>query len=228
MWANLQEELESPRLIFRLEDLSSTLPDQAEGAFEVWIKNFCEKVKALPDNEHVLLGYSLGGRLGFHALLECPGLWAGAVIIAADPGLDDAARVKQLAFDQHWAERWRSEAWEALWRDWNASGVFAGRENLMQGAEAEFSRSEIARTFDVFSKGRQKNLRPQLAQLEAPPVLYISGEDDGKYRALGAELAELCPALTHKTVNDAAHRVPWENPQVFMKTLKDFLTQIEV
>ena len=228
VWAKLQKELESSQLRFELEDISAALPEKTEGAFDVWARTLCGKVEALPEDKHVLLGYSLGGRLGFHALLECPHLWSGAIIVAADPGLNEAAKTKQVIFDQHWAKRWQTETWEVLWRDWNAQSVFAGRENLMQSAEAEVSRSEIAQIFDVFSKGRQADLRSQLAQLDAPPMLYVSGEDDSKYSALGRELAGLCRAMTHEIVEGAAHRVPWESPSAFTNLVKDFLIQIAV
>ena len=228
VWAELKRELESPTLTFKLENLAASLPPQFEDAFKVWTNDFCSRVEALPNAKHVLLGYSLGGRLGFHALLECPQLWTGAIIIAADPGLpNEKAKTKQLAHDQAWAQRWLEGDWNDLWRDWNAQGIFAGRENMAQPSEAELSRGKISQTFDSFSKGRQADLRPRLAQLDTLPILYVSGENDNKYNDLGIELTVLCPKLIHKTVLDAAHRVPWENPAEFIELVKNFLKQIE-
>ena len=161
-------------------------------------------------------------------MLRRPQLWAGAIIVAANPGLpDEAARQKQLAHDQAWAQRWLEDDWDSLWRDWNAQGVFAGYENAAQPSETELSREKIAQTFDIFSKGRQADLRPRLAQLDTLPILYVSGEDDSKYDKLGTELTILCPKLIHKTILDAAHRVPWENPAEFTELVRTFLKQIE-
>lgn len=197
--------------------------------FEDWTESFCEKVASHTGKTHVLLGYSLGGRLALHALLQCPSLWSGAIVVGADPGLQsDEARTSQLQRDRTWAERWRVEDWENLWRAWDAQGVFGGRPNRAERPEAAYSRPQIARLFETFSKGHQANLRPQLAELKAPPILYLSGEDDAKYRALGSELGASCPALTHEVVAGAAHRVPWESPSVFTQKVRAFLTQIGV
>lgn len=201
---------------------------EAKG-FADWTKGFCEKVALYPNETHILLGYSLGGRLALHALLNCSSLWAGAVVVGADPGLkDDEARTAQLQRDRAWAERWLVEEWESLWQAWDAQGVFGGRPNKVERPEAVYSRPQIARLFETFSKGHQADLRPRLAALKAPPILYLSGEDDAKYRTLGDELEAICPALTHELVAGAAHRVPWENPEGFTRKVRAFLNRIGV
>lgn len=229
VWERLRTDLESPSLRFVLEDLTATLPVQPEAAFSAWAQRLCQRAAALPADQHVLLGYSLGGRLALQALTDCPALWTGAIIVAADPGLKgEEQKAKQLSHDQHWAQRWLHDDWVTLWQDWDAQGVFAGRTSAAERPESAFSREAIARLFDVFSKGRQADLRPRLSGLNAPPTLYVSGAEDAKYRALGDELASLCPALTHQTVPDAAHRVPWENPLAFTEQVREFLLQIGV
>lgn len=225
VWEGLRENLESPQLIFKLENLMTT---EATG-FAHWTESFCEKVASYSQGNHVLLGYSLGGRLALHALLECPALWSGAIVVGADPGLkSEEAREVQLQRDRIWAERWLREAWESLWQAWDAQGVFAGRRNETERPEWAYSRPQIARVFEIFSKGHQADLRPRLADLKAPPILYLSGEDDAKYRALGDELEAICPALSHKVIKDAAHRVPWENLVGFTEEINLFLHQIGV
>ena len=42
-------------------------------------------------NGRALLGYSMGGRLALHALLDEPHPWQAAVIVSADPGSENEA-----------------------------------------------------------------------------------------------------------------------------------------
>ena len=57
----------------------------------------------------VLIGYSMGGRLALHALIDSTAPWSKAVIIGADPG--SGLDVERVA---------RDTAWAALARiDWN-------------------------------------------------------------------------------------------------------------
>jgi len=47
-----------------------------------------DRIKAR-GSENILLGYSLGGRIGLHAILDEPDLWKVAVIVSAHPGLPE-------------------------------------------------------------------------------------------------------------------------------------------
>ncbi|MEM7145098.1 MAG: hypothetical protein AAF591_08160, partial [Verrucomicrobiota bacterium] len=92
---------------------------EREAGFEEWAKGFCDEVEAAEDDEAILLGYSMGGRLGLHALLERPGLWTGAVIVSAHPGLrDKAEREERLERDLEWARRLREDELESVVADW--------------------------------------------------------------------------------------------------------------
>ncbi|MEL7506912.1 MAG: hypothetical protein AAFN42_06230, partial [Cyanobacteria bacterium J06554_1] len=61
------------------------------------------------------MGYSLGGRLGLHGLIQQPDLWAGAIIVSADPGIADAKNKKLcLRRERIWANRFLTEPWDDL------------------------------------------------------------------------------------------------------------------
>lgn len=193
-----------------------------------WAKAFNQKtvLDCASDENRFLVGYSLGGRLALHALIENPTIWAGAVIIGAHPGSDNTAqRETWLKNDQNWAKRFLEEPWEPLMREWDALSVFGGIPNPCPRSEADFDRNEIARTFVNFSKGRQDYLTPRLIETDLPPILYLSGDKDSTYTKLGRELAELCSVIEHKAIPGAAHRVPWENPERFVEEVKTFLEQ---
>lgn len=53
----------------------------------------------------ILVGYSMGGRLALHALLE-GGLWDAAILISPHPGLEsEEERAARRAGDAEWGSR---------------------------------------------------------------------------------------------------------------------------
>ena len=199
------------------------------GGLAAWAEAFCGRTGGDPadGSPRVLLGYSLGGRLAMHALLVCPRSWSAVVLVAAHPGGGtDAERAAVRSRDAAWAERCRRDRWEDLLADWDALPVFGGRPNRAPRPPAGLDRERHARTFEAFSRGGQADLRPRLAATALPPVLYVTGADDARYGALGDELAEFVPAITHVVVPDAGHRVPWDQPGEFAETVGRFLREV--
>lgn len=197
------------------------------GSFTHWTTQFTQKVeRANLGQSQWLMGYSQGGRLALHAVIARPDLFQGVIIIGGDLGIENPAdRPGRLQHDQQWGQRFLTEPWDDLLAEWDAQGVFAGRPNSVSRHEANFSRKGIARVFDIFSKGRQAWLLPQLSQLTSPPILFIAGEEDTKYRAIGERFAREVPAGTFAIVPNSAHRVPWENPAGFIATVQQFIEQ---
>ena len=193
--------------------------------FKEWTKSFCAKVEAEVSGEKpFLLGYSLGGRLALHALLERPDLWRGVILVAADTGFTDAEeKQRQLQNDLQWADRFLTEDLEELLAEWDALPVFSQFPNLAPGDRTQLNPKKIAQIFDRFSKGRQEDGLPALRIAQSPPLLFLSGESDLKYSKIGQNLANLCPIVQHKILPDAGHRVPWENPIGFVEAVQAFL-----
>ena len=221
VWDPLKLYLQQQRCTVQVhtENLWETLAESCED----WAVQFCQRVQHRGDAQRVLLGYSLGGRLGFHAVLHRPDLWAGAVIVAADPGTADG-RAAQLDRDRAWADRFLAEPLAQVMADWNRLPLFGGRP----GPDCDISpfRQAISVAFVHYSKGRQADLRAQLEALQSPPLLYISGSNDAKYTALGRHLACHSPNIHHSVISRAAHRVPWDNPLDFNLRILTFVNKI--
>lgn len=201
-------------------DLWSSLADDGWA----WARWFGNIVEADAGDRHWLLGYSLGGRLALHAVLAHPRLWRGVIIVAAHPGVSDAAdREACWRCDRTWGQRFLHEPWHQVIADWDRLSVFGGRPNPLPRDPKQFSPILISRAFEGYSKGRQTNLQPALAQLHQPPILYVTGSDDRKYSDLGRQLAQHCPVVRHQEVLGAGHRAPWENPARFHQIVADFI-----
>lgn len=223
VWGPLVDGFESlsAEVSIVCEDL---FEEQALG-FKEWTEGFCQRVERDSQGEKTfLLGYSLGGRLALHACLARPELWSGVIVVSGDPGSDGPdQKMLQLEKDKRWAERFRFEPMKSLLAEWDDLPVFCSISNPIPRNPEELDAEKTACLFEVFSKGRQRDLLPELSKLQAPPVLYLSGEKDKKYGDLGEKLASSCPIVRHRVIPQAGHRVPWENPDSFVEEILRFM-----
>ena len=156
-----------------------------------------------------------------------PDLWEGVILVGADPGLESEEEKKlQLHRDRNWVERLKREPLEKLVNEWDAQPVFCGIENQAPRNLDEMDPDRLSQQFEVFSKGLQQNLLPQLIELKCPPILFLSGEKDQKYQKIGEELTRSCTIFKSEIIKDAGHRVPWENPNEFFQTLDKFINSL--
>ncbi|RPJ34378.1 MAG: alpha/beta fold hydrolase [Verrucomicrobiaceae bacterium] len=172
-----------------------------------------------------LLGYSMGGRLALHALLEKNHPWQAAVIVSAHPGLEDPHECEaRRAADAVWAGKALTGNWQDFLTDWNAQpalGSAMPREPQASGSLA-MRRREIARSFVDWSLGAQQALWRRLDEI-AIPVLWVAGENDAKFRALAGRAVDKLPHGRLAIAPAAGHRVPWEAAEWLAAEVAGFL-----
>ncbi|MGD1978351.1 MAG: alpha/beta fold hydrolase [Akkermansiaceae bacterium] len=178
-----------------------------------------EMIAARAKQNDVLLGYSMGGRLALHALLEAPSKWKAAIIVSAHPGLTEQ-RDERLLADQEWADLCRRN-WQTFLRKWNSQGILGTLPSGLHQA-AEQDQGPVAGSFQSWSLGAQEDLRPRLAKLNLP-VLWLTGEADSRFTDLAHEVVPLIPGAKHQIIAESGHRVPWEQPDLFGAEVENFL-----
>ncbi len=176
-------------------------------------------------NGRVLLGYSMGGRLALHALLEGNHAWQAAIIVSADPGLEaEDERAARRADDADWATRALAGDWQQFLNAWNSQQVLGSAHVRSSEASAGLSRHrrEIARSFVDWSLAAQSPLWARLAEIRIP-VLWIAGENDPKFTALAKRAVEMMQGAELGLAPATGHRVPWDNPDWFLNRVRAFL-----
>ena len=172
-----------------------------------------------------LLGYSMGGRLALHALLENDHRWQAAVLVATHPGLESAAeREARRAADAGWATMALTANWQQFVDAWNAQPIL-GRSlprDPQATARLVTRRREIACGFVNWSLGAQQALWDRLHEITIP-VLWVAGEHDAKFRALAERAVPLMPRATLAIAPAAGHRVPWEAEEWLANQVAAFL-----
>ena len=170
----------------------------------------------IPPAGDVLLGYSMGGRLALHALLG-GARYRQAVIVSAGLGIEgETERAARRAADETWARRFESEEWDSLLRDWNAQAVFGGHSQPRR--EQDFDRNDLARALREWSPAVLPPIAERLHEINIP-VLWIAGERDSRYVEVGRRAVSLLPHAELWICPAAGHRVPWEQPEIFVRRL---------
>lgn len=171
-----------------------------------------------------LLGYSLGGRLALHLLIDNPKRWSSAVIVSAHLGLDQSEKKQRSKIDAEWASRFENDPWDQLMNDWNHRKVF-NHSFAFERKEKGYSRSILANVLRTWSLSHQEDLRERIAELPIP-ILWIAGENDLIY-AEQASKVQLCHPLSEVwIVPKAGHRAPWQHPEIFLLKLSQFLEMV--
>lgn len=170
------------------------------------------------DQNDVLIGYSMGGRLALHALLADPRKWRAAVIVSAHPGLS-AGRAERLGTDEQWATL-AAQNWDLFVEKWNQQPILASKSPGLHQATSK-DQAAVAASFRSWSLGAQEDLSLRLAEITCP-VLWITGARDEKFTRLACEASPLIPNSKHLAVPKAGHRIPWEQPQIFASIVREF------
>lgn len=172
-----------------------------------------------------LLGYSMGGRLALHALCGASPPWTAAVIISAHPGLEsEAERQARRTSDAAWATRALAGNWADFLAAWNAQPLLghAAVRDPQASAALAVRRREIARSFVDWSLGAQAPLWDRLREITIP-VLWVVGENDAKFRAIGERAVERIPHARLAIAPGSGHRVPWEAEDWLAREVAAFL-----
>ena len=187
------------------------------------LDSFANSLNAIASKGDVLIGYSMGGRLALHALLDEGSKWSKAVIISAHTGLIDVAeKENRLRSDKSWAQLVMND-WGEFVDKWMDQPVFGGGAKPWNRECSVAPVEMVQRCFTCWSLGRQRNL---LAELESVsiPVLWISGEDDKKYSDIARAAVSRIPHADLAIIPGSGHRCPWEKPELTAAVIRGFLS----
>jgi 2-succinyl-6-hydroxy-2,4-cyclohexadiene-1-carboxylate synthase len=177
---------------------------------------------------NVLMGYSLGGRLALHALLEFPGLWSAAVVVSAHPGFTSAVeRKERKERDLRWAKRFEEEEWTSLMQSWNRQEAFSCDSFQFDRKEEGYKRESLSNQLIQGSLGAQEDLCHSIKKLQVP-LLWVTGLLDVRYCLMARGLEFSHPLSRKVEVAQAGHRVPWEQPEAFKQLLREFVTSLTI
>ncbi|MEY3395312.1 MAG: hypothetical protein RL346_1548 [Verrucomicrobiota bacterium] len=224
-WRPIASELAKSGISTRAVDLWRFLQCESVSMVDFAKQLNADAMGEIPrGRRRILMGYSMGGRLALHALLE-HGPWEAAVIISANPGIRDPEEAAQRRRDDTlWATRALTDSWADFLSAWNSQSILGGSlRDEREDKKLIQRRREIARSFVDWSVANQENLWERLAEINIP-VLWIAGEFDEKFTSIAHEASAWSPRFSQAIAPGAGHRVPWENGDWLATTLLHYLS----
>jgi 2-succinyl-6-hydroxy-2,4-cyclohexadiene-1-carboxylate synthase len=177
-----------------------------------------------------LVAYSFGARLALSSAMASGdgSPFRGTCLVSCNPGLadgDHSARHERRESDDGWAQRILTWPEVELWRAWDRQPVFAGGRYVPPRGVLPASRDALARALARFSLAGQPDFRPRL-RAWVGPLLWLTGARDAKSSAIARELSGRGVPATFVMCEDAGHRVPWDNPPAFARTVRAWMTRV--
>eukprot|EP01025_Chloroclados_australasicus_P010839 TRINITY_DN1457_c1_g1_i6.p1 TRINITY_DN1457_c1_g1~~TRINITY_DN1457_c1_g1_i6.p1 ORF type:complete len:1175 (-),score=165.58 TRINITY_DN1457_c1_g1_i6:734-4258(-) len=176
-----------------------------------------------------VVGYSMGGRVAQHILVNKPDLFKFGILISSSPGIEDETqRQKRVETDSFRAQqllRFNSLR-DFLDQVWYQSEMWGEMKQNARYQQLLDQRSIgdvglLAKTFERSSPGRQDNLWTKLDQIDVP-ILSIVGEKDVKYCNVQSRMESLVNKFEAVQFN-AGHAVHFERPLELALEIIQFL-----
>ena len=179
------------------------------------------------DDDPIILGYSMGGRIALHALISQPDQWRAAVIVSAHTGLcSSEEKTARKARDLDWSEKALSCEWAEFLNEWQDQGVLQPMgqpsANLADRMLLKDKSRQISQSFIDWSLGAQEDLLPSLDQINCP-MLWLTGESDQKFTQVAASAVDELSVAEHVILPACGHRLPWESSPEFVAQCERFI-----
>jgi 2-succinyl-6-hydroxy-2,4-cyclohexadiene-1-carboxylate synthase len=212
---------------------SDAPPDPRRYALPHCIEDILAVLDRLQVDRAAVLGYSMGGRAALAVAIAAPDrLWA-LILESASPGIRDyEVRMARAAQDGALAEMIERDGVEAFVDRWERLPLFRHQAALPDRARAalrsqrlQCSPTGLANSLRGFGQGTMMPMYDFLGEIRVP-TLVIAGALDEQYCALGREMSERIPGARLEIVAGAGHTVHLEQPEVFQRTVMEFLAAV--
>ncbi len=170
----------------------------------------------------VLAGYSMGGRIAMHVALAAPERIERLVLIACNPGIEDAAeRAGRRASDEALASELERIPFEEFIERWRRQPLFAAdppEVGVLARADQRRNRPDaLAAVLRGLGTGEMRSQWESLGELRMR-VTVLVGDRDAKFMAIGRRIVERLPN-GELIVAAGGHGLPLESPAAVVRAI---------
>lgn len=188
-----------------------------EHDFSAWVENFFSEYP----QKSFLFGYSLGGRLALHLALAKPQNFCGLVLVSTSPGIFKEPEITQRrAWEATWSERFETDSWDQLAKDWSEQKVFEG--SLKAVSKKPLPREKLQLSLSRWSPTRHIFTEEALTNL-AVPTLWCVGERDRKYLKIYESWPKQHIPGEVSVIPASGHRILFDQPEALADRMIDFI-----
>ncbi|PAB58392.1 2-succinyl-6-hydroxy-2,4-cyclohexadiene-1-carboxylate synthase [Anaeromicrobium sediminis] len=202
---------------------------------KVIIKHLNKLIHQLGFKKYSMLGYSMGGRIALAYALTYSNEIDKLILESASYGeCGFINRLKRRRNDGKIAKMIRQNGIGWFDEYWGNLSIFKSQRKLskdiIDGIRKRRLMNEVhglSNTLLCTGQGKFPCLKNQIANLSMP-VLYISGEYDEKYKAIGKNFEKLNDNVKHKTIKGVGHNTHIEQPNSFIEVVNKFLEGVTI
>jgi 2-succinyl-6-hydroxy-2,4-cyclohexadiene-1-carboxylate synthase len=183
-----------------------------------------KKIKSLGrfNAKKILLGYSLGGRIGLHILKQNTELFDHYVFLSTNPGLKSPdERKKRILHDQSWSEKISLENWDSFINEWNSQSVFAGSSDEAKRDPSRFDLLKLKESMLKWSLGQQTDFSDTIHMFNYK-ITWMVGDRDEKYCEI-AESLKKNSIIKDYIKASSGHRIWLDNPQAVVDAVSKLI-----
>ena len=201
----------------------------ADGFFMRTVEAVAVEIRLLSAEPCVLVGYSMGGRIGLAMALRYPELFSKAVIVSSSPGLRTAEERAARRKSDEGVARKIERNFEGFIEFWYDQPLFSTLKSHALFREVEAQRKQgapeqLARALRLLGTGNQPSFWDELPGNHLP-ILFCVGEKDVKYVEIGHRMANICPESQVEFFEACGHTLHIEEPERFLGSVERFIAQ---
>jgi 2-succinyl-6-hydroxy-2,4-cyclohexadiene-1-carboxylate synthase len=207
------------------ERYPSVTLEHEESSFEGRLREIAEAGAG-----RLLVGYSLGGRLGLRAALRDPERYLGVVTIGATAGIDEPSlRTARAEADERLAAWMEAASIEDIVGLWERQPLFADQsealiEEQRPGRLAQRP-LDLAMTLRTAGQGVLEPVWHELLRLDLP-LLAIAGARDEGYVSAAKRMADTARRGRAEVVEEAGHAVQLQRPDEVARLIEELLGEL--
>ncbi|MGA1790897.1 MAG: 2-succinyl-6-hydroxy-2,4-cyclohexadiene-1-carboxylate synthase [bacterium] len=193
-------------------------------------KNLIHMLADLRIRKCIVVGYSMGGRLALYLALHYPDRFFKGVLESASPGLSKREdRLARIAHDEKLASELESVPFATFLRKWYSQPIFESLKghpdfpDLLKRRQGNIP-ADMALSLRHMGTGKQPSQWARLRHNRVP-LLFMTGELDGKFRAIASRMEGMCPYSRTKIIAGCGHNIHFENPSAFIESVKAFIEE---
>ena len=199
-------------------------------SLKVMLKHLNKLIFKLGLKKYSMLGYSMGGRIALAYALTYPKEIEKLILENASYGEEGFLnRLKRRRNDLNLAKSIEGNGIEWFNQYWSDLSIFKSQRRLSKAIIKEISERRLLNEAQALSntlkgtgQGKFPCLKSKISKLSMP-ILYISGEYDEKYEAVGKNFEKLNRNIKHVVINGCGHNTHIEDTNAFVEVLNKFL-----
>jgi 2-succinyl-6-hydroxy-2,4-cyclohexadiene-1-carboxylate synthase len=201
-------------------------------SWDLQVEQLNKIINSFNDDQVLLIGYSMGGRLALCYAFTYPERVLGMILESTSPGIrNKQQREKRIKDDDELSKFISTHTVEEFIELWLNKEIFGTLLRFSDAKRREIKKHKLknnriglSNSLYGFSTGKMPYLYNQFKNL-TPRTLLLTGDLDTKFTSLNKNISDMLPSAKHKIIRNSGHTIHFEEPVKFVNAVNDFLKE---